>query len=68
MRQVAQYNPETLVLIDQAETPLHDIRLMMKRDFPDVNNLTIVADIAAKSRMESIFKNYRPQYVFHTRL
>lgn len=65
VRQVAAYKPARLILIDQAETPLHDIRLMMKNDFPNVENETIVADIAVKGKMETIFSKHRPEYVFH---
>lgn len=64
-RQIAAFNPATLVLIDQAETPLHDIRLMMARKFPEVDAPTIVCDICNKERMSEIFSLYRPEYVFH---
>lgn len=64
-RQIASFTPETLVLIDQAETPLHDIRLMMARDFHEIDAPTIVADICNKERMADIFGHYKPQYVFH---
>ncbi len=64
-RQVASHNPEKLIMIDQAETPMHDMRLMMKRDFADVEAPTIVADITNKERMREIFAMYRPHYVFH---
>jgi len=64
-RQVASFAPSNLVLLDQAETPLHDIRLEMAREYPDVNAMTIVADICIPDRIEAIFKTYRPQYVFH---
>lgn len=65
VRQIAQFSPKKLVLIDQAETPLHDIRLMMARKWPDIEALTIVSDICMKERMEEIFGEYRPDYVFH---
>lgn len=65
VRQVSIYAPSKLVLIDQAETPLHDVRLFMAREFPELEAHTIVADIAHKSRMSEIFDMYRPQYVFH---
>lgn len=65
VRQVSVYKPEKLILIDQAETPLHDIRLMMMRKYPDIDALTIVADITNRIRMETIFDRYRPEYVFH---
>lgn len=63
--QIAAFGPEKLVLIDQAETPLHDIRLMMARQFPEVDAPTIVSDICNESRMTEIFRKYRPEYVFH---
>ena len=65
VRQVAQFTPRRLVLIDQAETPLHDIRLMMAKQWPDIEAQTIVGDICVKARMEDIFRENRPDYVFH---
>lgn len=65
VRQIAEYNPSCLILIDQAETPLHDIRLMMARRWPQCEAHTIVSDIANKVRMEEIFRQYQPEYVFH---
>lgn len=65
VRQVATYAPSRLVLVDQAETPMHDIRLMMRNRWPDIPAETIVADIADAKIMERIFKEYRPDYVFH---
>ena len=65
VRQIAVYNPSSLVLIDQAETPMHDIRLMMARQFPAIQSHTIVSSIANKEHMEQIFSTHRPDYVFH---
>ena len=65
VRQVAQWEPSELLLIDQAETPQHDIRLMMARDYPDIKVQAIVASITDKSLMEYLFENHRPEYVFH---
>ncbi|MDE6227481.1 MAG: polysaccharide biosynthesis protein [Muribaculaceae bacterium] len=65
VRQIATYAPSRLVLIDQAETPMHDIRLMMKNRWPDIQTETIVADIADRKVMEKIFDQYKPEYVFH---
>ena len=65
MRQVAIFNPYQLILIDSAETPLHDIRLELKKNWAEMEAPTIVANITNKSRMEEIFAEYRPQYVFH---
>ena len=65
VNQVAQFSPEELVLVDQAETPMHDLRMMMAEKYPDVRTLTVVASITAKEYMELLFKSHRPQYVFH---
>ena len=65
VRQIAAYAPSMLVLIDQAETPMHDIRLMMARQFPHIPSYTIVSSIANKEHMEQIFATHRPDYVFH---
>lgn len=65
MRQVALFNPYQLILVDQAETPLHDIRLELKNRWSNLEAPTIVADISNEKRMESIFAQYRPEYVFH---
>ena len=65
VRQVAAFNPLKLVLVDQAETPLHDIRLMMKREWGEIDALTLVSDIKNAARMEDIFKTHRLDYVFH---
>lgn len=65
VRQIAKYSPSELILIDSAETPQHDIRLMMAKQFPEIKAETIVTTICSKSRMEHIFKTYLPDYVFH---
>ena len=65
VRQVASYKPANMILIDQAESPEHDIRLMMARDYPEVPALTIVTSISRKTRMDTLFRKYRPDYVFH---
>ena len=65
VRQVAQFAPERMVLIDQAETPLHDVRLMMARQWPDIESYTVVSDICVRERMEELFEEHRPDYVFH---
>ena len=64
-RQVAKLNPAAMMLIDQAETPEHDIRLMMMKEFPNVQAETIVTSICKEKRMEELFKRFRPDYVFH---
>ena len=65
VRQIASYCPSHLILIDQAETPMHDIRLMMHNQYSDVMAETIVSDIADRNMMERIFAQYKPEYVFH---
>lgn len=65
VRQIAKYSPAELILIDSAETPQHDIRLMMAKQFPEIKAETIVTTICSKSRMEHIFKTYLPDFVFH---
>ena len=65
VRQVAQFKPAALMLIDQAETPEHDIRLMMAKEFAQIPAETIVTSICNQSRMEQIFSEFKPDYVFH---
>ena len=65
VRQVASFKPAKMILVDQAETPQHDVRLMMAKDFPDVDSEVIVTSIDRKTRMEYVFDEYRPDYVFH---
>lgn len=65
VRQVATFNPAHMVLIDSAETPQHDIRLMMRKRFPSIDCQTIVASITQEKLMEKIFDTNRPDYVFH---
>ncbi len=73
-RQVAQFGPSQLILIDQAETPMHDMRLWMNSFFSTTDKSsspsptqveTIVTSICKADRMEKIFAEYRPEYVFH---
>lgn len=65
VKQIAEFGPRQLVLIDQAETPQHDCRLMMANQYPDIKAETIVASICNKRHMEALFRKYRPDYVFH---
>ena len=65
VRQIAIYEPAELMLIDQAETPQHDIRLMMAHDFPDIKAATVVGSIANEPKMRKIFSEFLPDYVFH---
>ena len=65
MRQVAVFNPYQLILVDQAETPLNDIRLELRAKWSNLEAPTLVADISNQRRMEEIFRDYQPEYVFH---
>ena len=65
VRQIAQFKPASMMLIDQAETPQHDVRLMMAKQFPDVPCEVVVTSISRRTRMEYIFSTFRPEYVFH---
>ncbi len=65
VRQIAVYKPSAMMLIDQAETPEHDIRLMMKKYYPEIIAETVVTSICRQDRMESIFNEFKPDYVFH---
>ena len=65
VRQIAFYNPKAMMLIDQAETPEHDVRLMMAKEFPQIEAETVVTNICKEQRMEHIFSMFRPDYVFH---
>lgn len=65
VRQVATFNPYNIILIDQAETPLHDMRLELQKKWMDLNTHIIVADVSNATRMERIFEMTHPQYIFH---
>lgn len=65
VRQIAEFGPASMMLIDQAETPQHDVQLMMEKDFPNVDCEVVVTSINHKSRMESVFRTFEPEYVFH---
>ena len=64
-RQVASFAPSELILVDQAETPMHDVRLFMKRNYPDLKVWTIVGSITNPTHMEEIFAAHKPEFVFH---
>lgn len=65
VKQVAEFKPAEMILIDQAETPMHDVRLLMSRDYPKIKSETIVTSISNQTHMEKIFSEHRPEYVFH---
>ena len=65
VRQIATYEPAKLILIDQAETPMHDLMLEVKSRWSMLDALFIVCSITNKERMEAIFDKWKPDYVFH---
>ena len=65
IRQIAPLGPKEMILIDQAETPMHDIRLMLQKQWPNIKAYTIVVSICQQKQMEAIFRKYKPEYVFH---
>ena len=65
VRQIAVYKPSKMILIDQAETPQHDILLMMKKDYPEIDADVVVTSISRVTRMEAVFSTFKPDYVFH---
>ena len=65
VRQIAKFAPAEMMLIDQAETPQHDIRLMMRKQWPDIKVHTVVTSITKQKRMEKVFSEFRPDCVFH---
>ena len=65
VKQIAIYSPKKLILVDQAETPMHDVRLLMNRLYPSIETETIVTSICKERRMDEIFCDYKPDYVFH---
>lgn len=65
VRQIVTCNPSELILVDLAETPMHDLRMFLSNHYPDIKSLTVVANICNSSRMEELFKEFRPEFVFH---
>lgn len=65
VKQIAIYKPQRLILVDEAETPMHDVRLFMNKNYADIPCETIVTSITNATRMELIFSEYHPDYVFH---
>lgn len=64
-RQVINYHPRSIILIDQAESPLHDIELELKATHPEVKLIVFVADITHEPRIRKILSDFRPQIVLH---
>ena len=65
VRQLSKFEPALFILVDQAETPLHDLKLMLKDEYNQIEAHTIIADVTNESRLESIYNSYHPQLVFH---
>ncbi len=63
--QVASFSPSILVMVDQAETPLHDLMLKMCGKFPDTACEFVLGDVSNALKMEEVLATYRPAYVFH---
>lgn len=64
-RQVANYKPQKLIIVDQAETPLYQIQMEIKSNFPDLNFEAVIADVRDKEKLDNIFSLYKPQVVYH---
>ena len=65
VKQIAIYKPQRLILVDEAETPMHDVRLFMNKNYSDIPCETIVTSITNATRMERLFSEHHPDYVFH---
>ena len=65
VRQVASFNPNSIVLIDQAETPLHDLQLELNDKWKTLKTDIVVANVNNQSRMDKVFSKTRPHYIFH---
>ena len=65
VRQLAQFKPKLLLVFDVAETPLHNLRLEMERDFPDLKFIPIIGDVRSEDRLDYVFRKYKPQIVYH---
>ena len=64
-RQLATFGPEKLVLFDNGETPMHNLRLEMEERFPDLNFVPVIGDVRQEPRLDFVFRTHRPQVVFH---
>lgn len=64
-RQLCTFGLKQLILFDSAETPMHNIRLELEEKFPGIECIPIMGDIRMVDRVESVFKRFCPQYVFH---
>lgn len=64
-RQLAQFNVKKLVLFDNAETPMHNIRLELEDTYPDLNFVPVIGDVRSVDRLDFVFREHRPSVVFH---
>jgi FlaA1/EpsC-like NDP-sugar epimerase len=65
VRQIAKYEPSTLVLLDQAESPLYDLQISLRSDHPELVFEVVIGDIRSPERMRRLFEAFHPEYVFH---
>jgi FlaA1/EpsC-like NDP-sugar epimerase len=65
VRQLIPYSPEVIILCDQAETPLHNLELELKENGTRINCISYLADVTNKTRMQKLFEEFEPQYVYH---
>jgi FlaA1/EpsC-like NDP-sugar epimerase len=65
VRQLAHFNPKTLLLFDMAETPLHNLQLEMEKSFPTIHIVPLIGDVRSETRVEGIFRIYKPDIVYH---
>jgi len=64
-RQVINFNPKKIIILDQAETPLHHLKLEMDKLITEIKIKTVICDIRNKEALNQVFINYKPQVVFH---
>lgn len=65
VRQVQKYRPKAIVLFEQAESPLHDLRLDLEQQFPNTRFIPVIGDVRNRERVEEVFSDYRPDVVYH---
>ena len=65
VRQVQKYNPKAIILLEQAESPLHDLKLDLSNKFPNTRFIPVIADVRNRERVEEVFADFRPDVVYH---
>ncbi len=65
VRQVQNYNPKAIILLEQAESPLHDLKLDLSNKFPNTRFIPVIADVRNRERIEEVFADFRPDVVYH---